>query len=231
MNGTVLLVVHSRRSDPGQVAAALRTQGWGIDVRCPRAGVSLPESMDGHAGAVIFGGPMSANDDSLPFIRQELDWIPTALDSGKPFFGICLGAQLLARCLGAAVTVHPEGLHEVGYYPIAPTPAGGDVFPGPLHVFHWHGEGIELPAGAELLATGDTFANQAFRYGAAAYGVQFHPEIREDILKLWMKRAADKLGAPGAQPPEDHLAGHARHGAAMHRWLDGFIGAWLGNSD
>ena len=231
MNGTVLLVVHSRRSDPGQVAAALRAQGWGIDVRCPRAGESLPESMDDHAGAVIFGGPMSANDDALPFIRQELDWIPTALDSGKPLLGICLGAQLLARCLGAAVTLHPEGLHEVGYYPIAPTPAGDDVFPNPLHVFHWHGEGMELPAGAELLATGGTFANQAFRYGAAAYGVQFHPEIREDILKLWMKRAADKLGAPGARPPEDHLARHARHGPEMHRWLDGFIAAWLGNSD
>ncbi len=68
---------------------------------------------------------------------------------------------------------------------------------------------------------------QAYRYGEAAYGVQFHPEIQLDILKWWLKEAARKLGSPGAQPPEDRLAGHARHGAEMHRWLDDFLDAWL----
>ena len=228
-SGTVLLVVHSRRSDPGQVAEALQAKGWRTEVRCPRAGESLPESLDDHAGAVIFGGPMSANDDSLPFIRHELEWIPTALGSGKPFLGICLGAQLLARSLGATVAPHPQGMHEIGYFPLVPTPTGSDVFPEPLHVMHWHGEGHELPDGAELLATGEIFTNQAFRYGATAYGVQFHPEIQEDILKRWMKTAAHKLARPGAQPPEVQLAGHARHGAAMHRWLDGFLDVWLAN--
>ncbi len=229
MSDTVLLVVHSRRSNPGQVAAALHAKGWRTEVRCPRAGQLLPQTMDDHAGVVIFGGPMSANDDDLPFIRHELDWIPTALDSGKPFFGICLGAQMLARCLGAAVAPHPEGMREIGYYPIVPTPAGYDVFPEPLHVMHWHGEGNELPDRAELLATGEMFTNQAFRYGSTTYGVQFHPEMQEEILRFWMEKAAHRLSAPGAQPPDVQFAGHARHAPAMHRWLDDFLGTWIGN--
>ena len=231
MNGSILLVVHRRRSDPGQVGDALRAKLWRTDVRCPRAGDALPASLDEHAGAVIFGGPMSANDDALPFIRDELDWIPTALESGKPLLCICLGAQMLARSLGAKVGPHPEGMREIGYYPVAPTAAGDGVFGEPLHAYHWNTEGFELPAGAALLATGDTFPVQAFRYGARAYGLQFHPEIQEDILRLWIEKAAHMLDAPGAQAPEVQLSGHARHGAKMHRWLDGFLDAWLANGD
>ena len=78
--------------------------------------------MDGYAGTIVFGGPMSANDDGkLPGIRAQLDWIPTALDSGRPFLGICLGAQLLARALGATVKPHPAGLAEIGYFPVSYT--------------------------------------------------------------------------------------------------------------
>ncbi len=229
MSDTVLLVVHGRHSNPGQVATAIHDRGWHTEVRCPQAGQLLPETMDDHAGVVIFGGPMSANDDELSFIRHELDWIPTALDSGKPFFGICLGAQLLARSLGATVAPHPKGMHEIGYFPLKPAPAGNDVFPEPLHVMHWHNEGNDLPDGADLLATGDMFQVQAFRYGTSTYGVQFHPEMRDEILRGWMRKAAHKLSAPGAQPPEVQYAAHARYGAAMHRWLDDFIGLWLGN--
>ncbi len=208
------------------MAKALKAKGWRIEKCCPRAGEPLPEPAD-HAGVVIFEGPMSANDEHLPFIRQELDWIPSVHESGTPFFGICLGAQMLARCLGATVAPHPEGLHETGYYRIAPTPRADGYLSGPLHVYHWHSEALELPAGARLLATSETFRLQAYRYGEAAYGVQFHPEIQLDVLKWWLKEAARKLGSPGAQPPEDRLAGHARHGAEMHRWLDDFLDAWL----
>ena len=227
MNDIVLFIVHNRNSQPGQVAAALRAKQWRIDVRCPRAGDPLPETMDGHAAVVIFGGPMSANDDSLPFIRRELDWIPVALDSGKPFLGVCLGAQMLACCLGAAVAPHPEGMREIGYFPIAPAVAGCEVFPEPLHAYHWNAEGFDLPAGATLLATGDIFPIQAFRYGASAYALQFHPEMQEDILRRWMESGAYRLNAPGAQPPEVQLAGHARHHAAMRCWLDDFLDVWL----
>src|SRR3546814_7308427 len=80
---------------------------------------------------VIFGGPMSANDDHLPFIRQEIDFIPKVLKSGTPFLGVCLGAQLLARAGGAAVGPHAEGWHEIGYYTVKPTAQGRDLIPDP----------------------------------------------------------------------------------------------------
>ncbi|MFQ5784429.1 MAG: gamma-glutamyl-gamma-aminobutyrate hydrolase family protein [Alphaproteobacteria bacterium] len=231
MRAPVLLVVHNRNSRPGQVAAALAAKGWPTRRCCPRAGDALPESFDVIAGVVVFGGPMSANDDAtLPFIRAELDWIPKVLASKTPFFGICLGAQMLARCLGGTVGPHARGLHEIGYYPIEPTAEGAALFPEPVQVYHWHGEGFTLPADAELLATGETYRNQMFRCNGSAYGVQFHPEMQEDILKWWMQQATHKLGAPGAQPPEAQLTGHARHAAAMHRWLDGFLDHWLSDA-
>ena len=173
---------------------------------------------------------MSANDDHLPAIRAELDWLPRLIEQGTPFFGICLGAQILARCLGAKVERHPEGMMEIGYYPITPTPRANGLFKKPMHVYHWHNEGFELPAGSELLVTGETYPNQAFRYGKSAYGVQFHPEIQEPIMRHWLAGASHMLVEPGAQAAERHLDGHAAYGPAMHRWLDDFIDIWLADS-
>ncbi len=227
MSGTVLLIVQRPESRPGEVMSALGAKGCDTEVCCPKAGDALPDTLEKYAGAVMFGGPMSANDDSLPFIRAELDWLPLAIDSGTPFLGICLGAQMLARCLGATVAPHPDGLHDIGYFRVEPAPNGNHVFREPFHAYHWNSEGFALPAGATLLATGEAFAVQAFRYGRAAYGVQFHPEMQEEILRTWMEKAAHKLNFPGAQQPDVQLAGHARHGAAVRRWLDGFLDVWL----
>ncbi len=226
--GKILLVVQRKGSDPGRVGSALETMGYELDIRVASEGHVLPATMDGHAGAVVFGGPMSANDDSiLPYIGIELEWIPRALESGKPFLGICLGCQLLARALGARVAPHPDGLHEIGYFPVSPTDAGRDLFDGPLCVYQWHGDGFELPSGSELLAKGKTFANQAFRYGETAYGVQFHPEVTAAIVERWTTLAAHKLSLAGAQSREEHFSGHRRHEQAMIGWLKRFLERWL----
>ena len=119
----VLIVLHQETSTPGRVGNALRALGHGLDIRRPRFGDALPETLDGHAGAVIFGGPMSANDPD-DFVRREIDWIAVPLREQRPFLGICLGAQMLAMQLGARVAPHPEGRAQIGYYPIRPTPAG-----------------------------------------------------------------------------------------------------------
>lgn len=235
MSGTnqrdpVLLVIHRATSCPGQVEAALKTKGWPTQRCCLEAGDQLPGRMEGYSAAVIFGGPMSANDDHLPAIRAELDWLPELLESGKPFFGICLGAQILARCLGATVSRHPQGLMEIGYYPIVPTPPVNGLFKKPLQVYHWHKEGFDLPAGAELLVAGEIFHNQAFRYGKSAYGVQFHPEMQEPIMRRWLEAASHMLVEPGARLRGEHLDGHAQYGPAMHRWLDDFIDIWLSDA-
>lgn len=231
MSKKFLLIVQVEQGNPGRLGAKLKQRGYHLNVCNPVQGERLPEGMDGYAGVVIFGGPMSANDDNtLPGLRAELDWIPQAVESGRPFLGICLGAQLLARALGARVKPHPQGMAEIGYFPVTPTEAGAELFARPLDVYHWHLEGFELPADAVLLATGERFPNQAFRYEENAYGIQFHPEVTRSMMEEWMIRAAPKLTLPGAQPCELQRSGHERFDTVFEHWFDQFLDRWLENS-
>src|SRR5262245_61737426 len=106
-----LIVLHQETSTPGRIGYALRQRGYALDVRRPRLGDLLPETMTGHAGAIIFGGPMSANDTD-DFIRREIDWLRVPLREQKPFLGICLGAQMLEQHLGSRVYRHNDGHAE-----------------------------------------------------------------------------------------------------------------------
>ncbi|MEZ5601581.1 MAG: hypothetical protein R3F36_11750 [Candidatus Competibacteraceae bacterium] len=119
------------------------------------------------------------------------------------------------------------GLAEIGYFPVQLTAAGQAVFESPLHVYHWHHEGFDLPAGAELLAAGERFPHQAYRYGTHAFGVQFHPEVNRKILDVWLVEGAKELAAPGAQSAIEQRDHHARHDAALDRWCGGFLDEWL----
>jgi len=220
----VLVVLHQENSTPGRIGNVLRALGYCLDIRRPRFGDPLPETLDDHAGAVIFGGPMSAND-SDDYIAREIDWIEIPLREQRPFLGICLGAQMLAKHLGGRVAPHPEGLTQIGYYPIRPTEAGMTLCPNwPSHVYHWHREGFELPAGAELLAHGDDFPNQAFRAGHAL-GFQFHPDVTTAMMHCWTTRG--DMDLPGAQPRQLHFEGRAIHDVAERAWLANFIDGWL----
>ena len=221
----VLVVVHRRETNPGNVGLWLRSQGYRLDIRCPRFGDPLPETMENHAGAIVFGGPMSANDAD-DYIRREIDWLAVPLREGKPYFGICLGAQMLAMHLGSPVGLHPEGLVEAGYYPIRPTDAGHALLPWPDQVYQWHCEGFDLADGAECMATGAAFENQAFRFGNA-YGVQFHPEITLAMIHRWTTMAAHRLGHPGARQWRDHISAHDACAAPVKAWLGQFMGLWL----
>ena len=244
MSSSILIVLHQEHSSPGRVGLRLVERGFRLDVRRPCLGDSLPETLDQHAGAIIFGGPQSAND-CHDYVRAEIDWIGVALKSGKPYLGICLGAQMLARHLGARVEPHPEGLVEIGYYPIRPTVAGTGLFAGrngadegadaegngslwPDHVYHWHREGFELPAGAQLLAEGEAFPNQAFRYGPAAYGIQFHPEVTHHMMCRWTTRGSERMNLPGARPRQAHFIDRLLHDGRVRLWLDAFIDHWVG---
>lgn len=218
---TLLVVLHQERSTPGRVGERLKARGFALDVRRPALGDPLPDTFANHAGLLVFGGPMSANDDS-DFIRAETRLMERALAADLPTLGICLGAQILARALGGQVAPHAEGICEMGYYPLQATAAGAALMPWPGHVYHWHTEGFDVPAGAELLATGTVFPNQAFRAGAA-YGVQFHPEVTREMMVTWIERGAHRFSRKGAQPGEAHLAGWALHDGAVVSWLDAFL--------
>lgn len=227
----VLMVVHQLNSDPGRIGQSLVESGYELDIRVPSADQTLPATMDEHAAAVVFGGPMSSNDDHLPFIRTELNWIETALAAGKPLLGICLGAQMIARVLGATVQPHPEGKVEIGYHPIQGTPAGQKYFPAPLHVYQWHREGFELPPNAVPLAEGKTFPYQAFCYGEKTYGLQFHPEMTLPMIERWTTAGAEHLTLPGAQSADEQKQNYWLYAPALENWLRGFLKTWLTPSE
>ncbi len=223
----VLLILHQEHSSPGRVGQMLTKLGYPLDIRRPRFGDPLPESMNGHTAAVIFGGPNSANDPD-DFIKRETDWIAVPLGEGKPFLGICLGAQMLARHLGATVFPHPEGHAEVGYYPIRPTDAGLSICPDwPDRVYQWHREGFDLPHGGELLAEGDAFSAQAFRFGSG-YALQFHPEVTHAMMYRWLVRGAHRLELPGAKQRAEHVSDRFVYDLASRQWLADFIDHWIG---
>jgi GMP synthase (glutamine-hydrolysing) len=225
----ILLIAHREESDPGRIGQRLRARGYPIDIRRPCIGEELPATLAGHAGVVVFGGRMSANDKD-EFIRREIEWMKVPLAEETPFLGICLGAQLLALHLGAAIAKHPQGLVERGFYPLYPTDEGRSVADWPEQVHHFHTEGFDLPAGGTLLARGDNFPNQAFVYGPAAYGVQFHPELTLAMVHRWTTRASDRLTEPGAQGREAHLEGRYLFDHQTSRWLDQFLDRWLGTT-
>lgn len=223
----VIIILHQEHSTPGRLGRLLQAHGLELDIRRPRFGDPLPQNLVEHAGAIIFGGPMSANDDD-EWLRREIDWIGVPLKEQKPLLGICLGAQMLARHLGHRVHPHPHGKVEVGYYPICPTLEGHSLCPCPFpeNVYQWHREGFDLPRGAALLATGEDFAVQAFRFGPAAYGLQFHPEVTYAMICRWTIRGAERMALPGAQPRHLHLEGWFRHDAAVARWSEAFLTQW-----
>lgn len=229
----VLIVVHQENSTPGRVGEFLVERGYRLDRRCPCLGDPLPEDLSQYAAAIVFGGPQSANDCHLPGILAELHWLERhALPAGLPLLGICLGAQEIARVLGAKVGPHPEGLVEIGYFPVSPTAQARGFLDETTSFYQWHSETFEVPAEAVHLAESETFPGQAFRYGSRVYAIEFHPEITRDMIDRWCtsERGSKKLALPGARPHAAHVADHQRHVDDTGRWLSWFLdGCFLPN--
>ena len=157
----VLLLLHQKSSSTGAIGDWLQRRGYDLDIRRPTLGEALPQSLDKHAGVIVFGGPMSANDNT-PKVRSEIDWLALVLEQKIPYFGSCLGAQMMVSQLGGVVKRHEKALVEIGYHPIKATIAGKKLISNwPERCFHWHNEGFSLPTGSVALATGTRFKNQA----------------------------------------------------------------------
>lgn len=220
---SVLIVLHQENSSAGRVGQLLQQMGFSLDVRRPPLGDPLPATLADHAGAVVFGGPMSAND-SDEFVGRETDWLAVPLRENKPLLGICLGAQMLVNHLGGRVDAHQKGLVEIGWYPIRSTEDGRKLLHWPEMVYQFHREGFSLPRDATLMATSETYENQAFRYGEKAWGIQFHAELTQAMMQRWVVRGAHRFEMPGAQQGRDHLGGRLIWDAHLRRWLVEFLG-------
>ncbi len=177
----------------------------------------------------VLGGPIGANDEHLyPFLIDELQTIERRIAMNKPLVGICLGAQLMARSLGASV--FPGSAKEIGFAPISLTPAGEDsclreYAEGP--VLHWHGDTFDLPRNATRLASTAICENQAFTYGASAIAFQFHPEATGDQFETWLVAHTFELAAAGIyiralrgtwELQKEQLQTRARR--CLDHWLD-----------
>lgn len=186
---TALVIRHVAFEDLGLFERTLEAAGY--QVRYLEAGMDMLAWLEPlHPDLlIVLGGPIGANDEAdYPFIQDEIELLATRLQSDAPTLGICLGAQLMARALGAAV--YPGGQSEVGWAPIQLTAAGQA---SPLRhlsadntsVLHWHGDTFDLPAGAELLASTEQTARQAFRWKRRGLALQFHPEVTVQGMERW----------------------------------------------
>jgi GMP synthase (glutamine-hydrolysing) len=196
-----LIFQHAEGEGPGFLDEELRARGVAVELRRSWAGDPVPPDPDGYDTVIVLGGPMAAWDP-LPFLDAEARLLAVSARAGLPTLGVCLGAQLFARGLGARVFRGPAP--ELGLYPIALTEAGrSDPLVGFLdgsEVFQWHSDTFELPAGAVRLASSARYPNQAFAVGARGYGVQFHPECDRQTRRRWAEASPDELRAAGVAP-------------------------------
>jgi GMP synthase (glutamine-hydrolysing) len=197
----ILVLKNVSGEGPGTIEDYLRESG----ARCKVVDLqneSFPPAADPDV-LVLMGGPMSVNEeDDYPYITKEMELTRDLIDRGKGVLGVCLGAQIMAKALGARVYRGPE--KEIGWYDIelqeegvkdplmqrlAVHPRAGDFWKK-FKVFHWHGETFDLPPGAVWLAKSELYPHQAFRYGANAYAFQFHIEVRKEMVYDWLKDEA-----------------------------------------
>ncbi len=194
---SIYLIQNDPEVPPGNITDTFGNYGVSFQTLHPYKDAPLPRPTD-IAALIVLGGSMSANDDLRhPFLTPLKDLIRTVALTGIPYLGICLGGQLLAAALGAPVV--QQRWEELGMCEVALTHEGGadPLFAdagSPFITFQWHHDSFDLPDGARLLATSAACPNQAFRVGSAAWGLQFHPEVNEAIIRDWCAWDAETAG-------------------------------------
>lgn len=227
---TALAIRHVHFEDLGTLGPLLRERGYAVQyVDAP---VDDLRRLDAQAPdlLVVLGGPVGAFDEAIyPFLSDELALVRGRLASQRPILGICLGAQLMARALGARV--YALGTKEIGFSPLQLTESGRHsvlAALGQTPVLHWHGDQFDIPPGAVRLAGTATGTNQAFSMGDTVLGLQFHLEADTRHIEHWLVGHAGELGQAGMDPRT--LRAQARQErerlatastAVFQAWLDG----------
>lgn len=193
----VVIFQHVPFEGPGVIVDMLEGRGVPFVIIHGYDGEVLPHTPAGYSGVISMGGPMSANDD-LAYLEKEKTFLAQAVERDLPVLGICLGAQLLAASVGGKIYSGFEV--EVGWGEVSLTEEGlkDPVFAAvqdPLPVLHWHTETFDLPEDSVLLASSDKYVNQAFRLKSHAYGLQFHLEATDEMVREWVNEDEDSDGS------------------------------------
>ncbi len=192
----VLIIRHLKIESPGLIETMLNEHQIPFEVLDMADGVSLPSPSD-YAAIIMMGGEMSANDDT-PMMKEELRFAEDVLQSRVPFYGVCLGLQIMAKAAGG--TVLKNDVREIGFRDEQDTFFSVDVtehgmsdplmkkLPETFAMFHLHGETVELTKEMSLLASGEWCVNQIVRIAPTMYGIQGHLELDNDMFTEWCKK-------------------------------------------
>jgi len=199
---TAIALRHVQFEDVGTFDTVLTEQGYCLQYFDPTLDPLDNAIMQNADLLIVLGGPVGAYDEQIyPFLEKELSAVHQRLENGRPILGICLGAQLMARALGAKV--YPLGIKEIGFAPLTLTAAGQDsalAALGDTPVLHWHGDQFDIPENATHLASTAIGRNQAFSIGRNVLGLQFHLEADVQKIEHWLVGHANELGQVGINP-------------------------------
>ena len=193
----VLVVQHASPETLGTIADALGPKQISVEYIRTFLGDAVPKEIEETAGLIVMGGPMGVRDQGkYPFLRDEMLLIEKALKAGKPVLGICLGSQLLASVLGAKISLGKK--REIGWHSVRLSDeAHKDPLwtgtPASFTALHWHGDVFDLPPSAVSLASSDLTPHQAFRHGEKSYGLLFHLEMTENMIREMIRTFSDDL--------------------------------------
>ena len=192
----ILVICHVAHEGLGSMEPLFKKKGVLFEYQSLATDDSLSIDHQKYSALIVMGGPMGVyQTEQYPFLETEVKIIRAFLAEGKPFLGICLGAQVLAKALGAFVGKNKQ--KEIGWYPLNLTDQAKD---DPLFkkmkvtetVFQWHGDTFQIPQGAVCLASSPLCTHQAFRFGKNVYGLQFHVEMTKELVDEWLSIEANK---------------------------------------
>jgi GMP synthase (glutamine-hydrolysing) len=229
----VWAIQHIEYGDLGSFEKVLRERNFDIQIiQSQENDLSLLDASKPDL-IMILGGPMSIYDvTNTNWVQREQAFVKQRIESQKPLFGICFGAQMIARALGAKAYEGPQG-KEIGWEKIHVNEAGMQT---PLRhldgsfteMMHWHSDTFDMPEGAELLASSDLYKKQAYRYGTHVFAMQCHPEVTEKKINIWCSKSEDDVKKAGKTVDEvismtkQHRDTLEKQSALFfHEWLDG----------
>jgi len=214
-----LAIRHVHFEDCGTLADVLRARGF--EISYVEAGLNDLKGIDPDAPDLLIGlgGPISVYEaDIYPYINDELELFKRRIAAQRPVMGICLGAQMLARALGAKV--YPGKQKEIGWKPLELTKEGGNspvahLAPGNTSMLHWHGDTFDLPPDAVLLASTDVTKNQVYSYGDFLLAFQCHPELVRAKIESWLIGHASEIATSKVATVESIRHDTEQYGAAL----------------